>query len=104
MLPFRLVYHEGYDLNLGDHVFPSQKFEPIDNAAGPASFGEDGANSIKIELHSCIREILPLRCRGGKRDCQWTMQWRRERGGAVGSIHDNGAPQWEALNRPAHAE
>jgi acetoin utilization deacetylase AcuC-like enzyme len=26
MLPFKLVYHEGYDLNLGTHVFPSQKF------------------------------------------------------------------------------
>jgi acetoin utilization deacetylase AcuC-like enzyme len=26
MLPFKLVYHPGYDLNLGDHVFPSQKF------------------------------------------------------------------------------
>jgi acetoin utilization deacetylase AcuC-like enzyme len=29
MLPFRLVYHEGYDLNLGEHVFPSQKFRLI---------------------------------------------------------------------------
>jgi acetoin utilization deacetylase AcuC-like enzyme len=26
MLPFRLVYHPKYDLNLGPHVFPSQKF------------------------------------------------------------------------------
>jgi acetoin utilization deacetylase AcuC-like enzyme len=26
MLPYRLVYHERYDLNLGDHVFPSKKF------------------------------------------------------------------------------
>jgi len=26
VLPFRLVYHEGYDLNLGRHVFPSQKY------------------------------------------------------------------------------
>ena len=26
MLPFRLVYAKGYDLHLGDHVFPSQKF------------------------------------------------------------------------------
>jgi acetoin utilization deacetylase AcuC-like enzyme len=29
MLPFKLVYHEGYDLNLGPHVFPSQKFRLI---------------------------------------------------------------------------
>jgi acetoin utilization deacetylase AcuC-like enzyme len=26
MLPFRLVYHDGYDLSLGDHVFPSEKY------------------------------------------------------------------------------
>lgn len=25
-LPFRLVYSENYDLNLGDHVFPSKKY------------------------------------------------------------------------------
>ena len=29
MLPFKLVYHERYDLNLGAHVFPSQKFRLI---------------------------------------------------------------------------
>jgi acetoin utilization deacetylase AcuC-like enzyme len=29
MLPFKLVYHSGYDLNLGEHVFPSQKFHLI---------------------------------------------------------------------------
>jgi len=29
MLPFKLVYHHGYDLNLGEHVFPSQKFRLI---------------------------------------------------------------------------
>src|SRR5580704_15592484 len=26
MLPFRLVYSERYDLNLGEHVFPSRKY------------------------------------------------------------------------------
>ena len=31
MLPFKLVYHERYDLNLGAHVFPSQKFRLIEN-------------------------------------------------------------------------
>jgi acetoin utilization deacetylase AcuC-like enzyme len=29
MLPFKLVYHDGYDLNLGTHVFPSQKYRLI---------------------------------------------------------------------------
>ncbi len=32
MLPFRLVYHPGYDLNLGAHVFPSQKYRLIQEA------------------------------------------------------------------------
>jgi acetoin utilization deacetylase AcuC-like enzyme len=29
MLPFKLIYHEGYDLNLGPHIFPSQKFRLV---------------------------------------------------------------------------
>src|SRR5260370_15904881 len=29
MLPFKLVYHEGYDLRLGEHVFQSQKFSMV---------------------------------------------------------------------------
>jgi acetoin utilization deacetylase AcuC-like enzyme len=28
-LLFRLVYHEGYDLNLGQHVFPSRKYRLV---------------------------------------------------------------------------
>ncbi len=44
MLPFRLVYHDGYDLNFGRHVFPSEKYRLIkekllrDGAAEPADF------------------------------------------------------------------
>lgn len=44
MLPFKLVYHKGYDLNLGEHVFPSQKFHLIaetlssESVAGPEDF------------------------------------------------------------------
>jgi acetoin utilization deacetylase AcuC-like enzyme len=30
MLPFKLIYHERYDLSLGAHVFPSQKFRLIE--------------------------------------------------------------------------
>src|SRR5262245_53110660 len=29
MLPFKVIYHQRYDLNLGAHVFPSQKFRLI---------------------------------------------------------------------------
>jgi len=32
MLPFKLVYHDRYDLRLGEHVFPSQKFRLIRDA------------------------------------------------------------------------
>ena len=44
MLPFKLVYHQGYDLHLGAHVFPSQKFKLIaekllaDSVASNADF------------------------------------------------------------------
>jgi acetoin utilization deacetylase AcuC-like enzyme len=31
MLPFKVIYHERYDLNLGAHVFPSQKYRLIEN-------------------------------------------------------------------------
>src|SRR5215475_729219 len=29
MLPFKLIYHDAYDLNLGVHVFPSQKYRLV---------------------------------------------------------------------------
>jgi len=44
VLPFKLIYHERYDLNLGTHVFPSQKYRMIhdqllaDGIAGPEDF------------------------------------------------------------------
>ena len=46
MLPFKLVYHDGYDLNLGAHVFPSKKYRLIrdrlvaDGFAAPDDFVE----------------------------------------------------------------
>ena len=32
MLPFKLVYHPRYDLEIGPHVFPSQKFKLVSDA------------------------------------------------------------------------
>ncbi len=32
MLPFKVIYHPQYDLDLGPHVFPSQKFRMIHDA------------------------------------------------------------------------
>jgi acetoin utilization deacetylase AcuC-like enzyme len=46
MLPFKLVWSPQYDLNLGAHVFPSQKYRMIhdrllkDHIAGPVDFVE----------------------------------------------------------------
>src|SRR3984885_398217 len=46
MLPFQLVYHPRYDLNLGDHVFPARKYRLIhtrllaERFAEPADFIE----------------------------------------------------------------
>jgi acetoin utilization deacetylase AcuC-like enzyme len=46
MLPFKLVYHPGYDLNLGEHVFPSRTYRLIhdrlleEHFADPADFLE----------------------------------------------------------------
>jgi acetoin utilization deacetylase AcuC-like enzyme len=51
MLPFRLIYHPGYDLNIGAHVFPSQKFRLIaetllkEGIAAPTDFLQPEAAS-----------------------------------------------------------
>src|ERR1700681_1266270 len=42
MLPFKLVYHPRYDLNLGAHVFPSQKFRLIAKKLVSSGIAEDG--------------------------------------------------------------
>ena len=40
MLPFRLVYHPRYDLNLGDHVFPARKYRLIHDRLLEERFAE----------------------------------------------------------------
>ena len=40
MLPFRLVYHPRYDLNLGDHVFPARKYRLIHDRLLAERFAE----------------------------------------------------------------
>lgn len=42
MLPFKLVYHDGYDLNLGSHVFPSRKYRMIRDRLLEDGFAEAG--------------------------------------------------------------
>lgn len=57
MLPFKLVYHPGYDLNLGAHVFPSHKYRLIrqrllaERAAEPDDFvAPEPASDQDLEL------------------------------------------------------
>ncbi len=40
MLPFQLVYHPRYDLNLGDHVFPARKYRLIQASLLAERFAE----------------------------------------------------------------
>jgi acetoin utilization deacetylase AcuC-like enzyme len=60
MLPFKLVYHPNYDLNLGLHVFPSQKFRLIqlmllrDGIAAPEDFvlPEEASDADLLRVHT----------------------------------------------------
>ena len=42
MLPFKIVYHPEYDLDLGPHVFPSQKFKMIHDALLEEKIADEG--------------------------------------------------------------
>jgi len=60
MLPFKLVYDERYDLNLGAHVFPSQKYRLVqetllaEKLAEPADFlrPQPAADADILRVHS----------------------------------------------------
>ena len=62
MLPFKIVYHPRYDLNLGPHVFPSQKFRLIqdlllsEKIAGPEDFVEPAPASDEDLLRAHTSE------------------------------------------------
>jgi acetoin utilization deacetylase AcuC-like enzyme len=51
MLPFKLTYHPGYDLNIGAHVFPSQKFRLIAETLLKEKIAEP-SDFVKPELAS----------------------------------------------------
>jgi acetoin utilization deacetylase AcuC-like enzyme len=42
MLPFKIVYHPRYDLDLGTHVFPSQKFKMVHDALLEEGLADQG--------------------------------------------------------------
>jgi acetoin utilization deacetylase AcuC-like enzyme len=60
MLPFKLIYSDGYDLNLGAHVFPSQKYRLIyerllaESIAAPEDFlaPQSASDEDVLRVHS----------------------------------------------------
>ncbi|HXZ18708.1 MAG TPA: histone deacetylase [Candidatus Acidoferrales bacterium] len=60
MAPFKLIYHPEYDLHLGEHVFPSQKYRLIHEAllrdaiAHPADFltPEPASDADMLRVHT----------------------------------------------------
>lgn len=67
MLPFKLIYTDGYDLNLGAHVFPSQKYKMVrdrllregiadggDFLAPPAASDED---VLRVHTPEYVRKL-----------------------------------------------
>jgi len=67
VLPFKLVYHERYDLNLGAHVFPSQKYRMVrdqllsDGIAAPEDFLKPDpaadADILRVHSHDYVRKL-----------------------------------------------
>jgi len=67
MLPFKLIYHPGYDLNIGAHVFPSQKFRLIadtlvrEGIAAPEDFLQPPAASdadiLRVHTREWVRKL-----------------------------------------------
>ncbi len=67
MLPFKLIYHERYDLNLGAHVFPSQKYRLIADKLikdGIASTGDflrpdpaSDADVLRVHSEDWVRKL-----------------------------------------------
>jgi acetoin utilization deacetylase AcuC-like enzyme len=67
LLPFKLIYHEHYDLNLGAHVFPSQKYRLIhnrllaDGSAAPEDFLAPGPASdedvLRVHTADYVRKL-----------------------------------------------
>ena len=67
MLPFKLIYHPGYDLNIGAHVFPSQKFRLIAEAllkegiAAPEDFlqpaGASDEDILRVHTAEWVRKL-----------------------------------------------
>src|SRR6202163_3337165 len=56
MLPFKVVYHPRYDLNLGPHVFPSQKFKMVHDALLEAGIAD--GNDFLVPEAAADEDVL----------------------------------------------
>jgi acetoin utilization deacetylase AcuC-like enzyme len=67
VLPFKLIYDDGYDLNLGTHVFPSQKYRMVrdkllkDGIADPGDFFAPApatdADILRVHSQDYVRKL-----------------------------------------------
>jgi acetoin utilization deacetylase AcuC-like enzyme len=67
VLPFKLIYDDGYDLNLGTHVFPSQKYRMVrdkllkDGIADSADFlapaPATDADILRVHSQDYVRKL-----------------------------------------------
>ncbi len=67
MLPFKLIYDDRYDLNLGTHVFPSQKYRLVherllaEGIAAPADFlspaPADDEDILRVHTADYVRKL-----------------------------------------------
>ncbi|HEY5068736.1 MAG TPA: hypothetical protein VII37_03080, partial [Candidatus Acidoferrum sp.] len=67
MLPFKAVYHPRYDLNLGAHVFPSQKFRLVSESLVSSGIADasdflrpepaSDADLLRVHTASWIRKL-----------------------------------------------
>jgi len=67
MLPFKVVYHLRYDLDLGTHVFPSQKFKMVHDALLKEGLADQGdfllpepaadEDVLRVHTHAYVQKL-----------------------------------------------
>ena len=86
MLPFKLIYHDGYDLNLGAHVFPSQKYRMVrdkllaDGIASPEDFLAPAAASdediLRVHDQEYVHKLKSGNADPTRKFCDWKFRTR----------------------------
>ena len=107
MLPFKLVYHDRYDLRLGPHVFPSQKFRLIRDGlvakgiADPAEIlsPEPATDEDVLRVHTpeWVEKLQERQAERRPSGCDWRFRVRRRR------LRRSGWPRADRFWRRKHA-